>query len=173
MSASSPLLSNSGDSSRNPARANHTNAAAPSPLAKGLLTFLGVGRVVFGAGCLLAPALTLSILGVSTLSAEAALITRMFGAREIVIGKGLLLAERSAGFARRGNTAADTGVQFASREGVCRAIWVGVAADGLDALALVATFAMGSSVDGIAIARMLGAALIMVVTGLETAWLYP
>ena len=166
MSASSLLLSNS-DSSRKPATTNN-KAAAPSALAKGLLTLLGVSRIAFGVGCLLAPSLTLGILGVLTLSPEAALVARMFGGREIVIGEGLLLAERSAESAR-----ADTKAQLAAGEEVRRAVWLNVAMDSMDALAIIATFLHGSLVDGVVLAKLFGGALFMLSTGLETAWLYP
>lgn len=171
MSASSPLLSNSdSNSSRKPATTNN-KAAAPSAQAKGFLTLLGVSRIAFGLGCLLAPSLTLGILGVSTLSPEAALVARMFGGREIVIGEGLLLAERSAESARR--VAADTKAQFAAGEEVRRAVWLNVATDSMDALAIIAAFLHGSLVDGVVLAKLFGGALFMLSTGLETAWLYP
>ncbi|KAK0631477.1 hypothetical protein B0T14DRAFT_501776 [Immersiella caudata] len=160
MSASSPLLN--ANTSTNPAK----TTAAPSPLAKTLLNIIGITRAAFGVGCLLAPTFALQIVGISSpLSAEASIITRMFGVREIIVGEALLLADRSAK-AKRG-----TAAQEAGHEEVKRAIWLNVVTDALDVVALGFALAQGV-LDTATIGKMTVTALLYVGMGLETAWLY-
>ncbi|KAK4443186.1 hypothetical protein QBC34DRAFT_417532 [Podospora aff. communis PSN243] len=161
MSASSPLLNNSG-ANTNPAK----SSSAPSPLAKTLLNIVGITRAAFGVGCLIAPSFALQIVGLSSsLSAEASIITRMFGVREIIVGEALLLADRSAK-AKRG-----TAAQEAGHEEVKRAIWLNIATDSLDVVALAFALAQGV-LDKVTIGKMTVTALLYAGMGLETAWLY-
>ncbi|KAK0705484.1 hypothetical protein B0H67DRAFT_384904 [Lasiosphaeris hirsuta] len=138
----------------------------PTPFAKALLSILGISRSLFGVGLLLAPSLALGPLGITGLSAEAAVVTRMFGVREITIGSTLLLAERSAA-SKRGIPVAHQ----AGREEVRRNIWLNVATDGMDLVFLACLFASGT-VSGDVLARTAVGAVAMLVLGVETAWLY-
>lgn len=134
----------------------------PSRFTRGLVTFIGISRTIAGVGCLLAPSMTAKIFGFSTLSPEAALLARMFGAREIVIGEGLLLAEW---------TSQGRPHPKAAHQQVARAIWANVAIDGLDIVAVLLTLAVGVA-DGVPVGKMAATAGLFVVLGLEAAWMY-
>ncbi|KAK0717565.1 hypothetical protein B0T26DRAFT_299349 [Lasiosphaeria miniovina] len=145
---------------------------APSPLAKALLTFIGTTRTAFGIGCLIAPELAFQVAGLSSpLSAEASLIARQFGVREIVVGAGLVLAERQHATSAAvggggGGQGDDTGLK--------RAIWLSAATDGLDLIALAFAFALSKEgvLDGATLAKMAGTAALYAAAGLQTAWWY-
>ncbi|KAK5659607.1 hypothetical protein OQA88_811 [Cercophora sp. LCS_1] len=157
MADSTPLLNNG----NTPATKKQ-----PTPLAKTLLSIIGITRAAFGVGCLLAPSFALKIVGVNAaLSPEASILTRMFGVREIVVGETLLLAERSAS-AKRGTVA-----QVAGDEEVRRAIWLNVATDSLDVVALGFAFAQGI-LETATIGQLVGTAVLYAGAGLGTAWLY-
>lgn len=152
---------------------SHNNQAManlnPSSLAKGLLTFVGLSRALFGVGCVVSPALGMKFLGLSNMSTDAAILCRMFGVREIIVGGFLVLAERGRqAIARRGSTVAQ---QSAAADEVRRAIWWNVATDGLDAVAIVISFGQ-DSLDGPVFAKMVTTALVYFAAGLQTAWLY-
>ncbi|KAK1749542.1 hypothetical protein QBC47DRAFT_395637 [Echria macrotheca] len=161
MSASAP---HNNDSTGNTAKPKAIRA--PSPLAKTLVNVIGITRAAFGVGCLLAPSYALKIVGLtSALSPEASIITRMFGVREIIVGEALLLAERSAA-AKRG-----TAEEEAGHEEVTRSIWLNVATDSLDVVALAFGFAQGS-LDTLATWKMVLTAVLYAGMGLEASLLY-
>lgn len=144
---------------------------APSPLAKALLTFIGTTRAAFGIGCLVAPELAFQIVGLSSpLSAEASLIARQFGVREIVVGAGLLAAERQHTTA----TATATSGTPGQGAGLKRAVWLSAATDGLDLVALALAFAFSQEgvLDTATLAKMAGTAALYAAAGLQTAWWY-
>ena len=89
----------------------------------------------------------------------------MFGVREIIVGEWLLLAERSA-TAKRGTAAQDAG-----SEEVKRAIWLNVATDSLDLVAVGLAFAQGL-LGGVTAAKMTGTAVVYAVMGAEAGWLW-
>lgn len=140
-------------------------APRPSRITRGLITFIGISRTLTGLGCLLVPTMTAKAFGFSTLSPEAALIARMFGAREIVIGEGLLLAERCE------STSHGTPHLQAAHQQVTRAIWANIATDGLDIVALLLTLSAGMA-DGVPVGKMTVTAGLFVALGLEAAWMY-
>lgn len=133
-----------------------------SRITRGLITVIGVSRTLAGLGCLLAPAVTAKAFGFSTLSPEAALLTRMLGAREIVIGEGLLLAESASH---------GTPHLQAARQQVARGIWANIATDGLDIAAVLLTLVVGMA-DGVPVGKMAATAGLFVVLGLEAVWMY-
>lgn len=140
-----------------------TRGAKPTSFAQGLLTTVGGLRVLFGLGCLAAPALALGFIGLqpAVFSPQASLIVRQFGVREIVIGGFLVHAEQKRRSAGGGGGAE-----------IRRAIWWNVATDALDAVAIVAAHAQGSLDGGVVFWKMVGTALVMVAAGVETGWLY-
>ena len=146
---------------------NNTRDAAPKPslLAKSLVSFIGISRTVAGIGCLLAPMATAKILGFSTLSPEAALLTRMFGVREIVIGEGLLLAEKLV------STQRESAHSQPAQQQLSRAIWGNVLTDGLDIVAVLLTMGFGVA-EGLPLRIMSAIAGLFVVMGFEAAWVY-
>jgi hypothetical protein len=103
--------------------------------------------------------------GFSTMSPEAALMARMFGAREIVIGEGLLLAERCE------STSHGTPHSQAAHQQVVRAIWANIATDGLDIVAVLLALVIGMT-DGVPVGKMVITAGLFVVLGLEAAWMH-
>ncbi|KAK5662365.1 hypothetical protein OQA88_8275 [Cercophora sp. LCS_1] len=132
--------------------------ATPSPFAKGLLTFVGLIRAVYGVGCILAPALAVKFIGIANLSPEASILCRLFGVRDIVIGWLLLLAH-----AKRTPISGDGEVR--------RAIWWNIVMDGLDALTLGLAFAQGDLEAGL-FGKMVGGSLLDLGMGLALAWSY-
>ncbi|KAK1830669.1 hypothetical protein QBC39DRAFT_353597 [Podospora conica] len=148
-------------------KSNSAENTAPqsSRLARGLVTFIGVSRTLAGVGCLLAPSMTATLFGFSTLSPEAALLARMFGAREIVIGEGLLLAERHQ------STSHGTPQMHAAHQQLVRAIWANIAKDGLDILAVLVTLGLGMA-DEVPVGKMAATAGLFVGLGLGAVWMY-
>jgi hypothetical protein len=148
--SSSPLLKNN---------TTGTAASKPSILGRGLVSLIGISRTVAGVGCLLAPTVTAKVFGFSSLSPEAALLTRMFGVREIVIGEGLLLAERYSS------------TEAHAQQQVKRATWANVATDGLDLAAVLLTLWFGVA-EGLPLGMMSAMAGLFVGLGFGAVWAY-
>ncbi|KAK0713360.1 hypothetical protein B0T26DRAFT_717252 [Lasiosphaeria miniovina] len=142
---------------------------APSPLARTLLTFIGTTRAAFGICCLVAPELAFQIVGLSSpLSGAASLIARQFGVREIVIGAGLVVAERQH------TTSIAAGQGDRDSRGLKRAIWLSAATDGLDLVALGLAFAFAEEgvLDTPMLCKMAETAALYAIAGLQIAWWY-
>jgi hypothetical protein len=117
---------------------------------KPLVSFISLGRAIFGAAVVCAPITTCSIFGI-TITPTGAMLAEMFGAREVALGILLYTAKN------RLIASTPSEVKNSTKE-VKRLLWAGIGVDTFDFICFTGVLLAGT-VDKIGFAMLAGPAV--------------
>lgn len=132
-----------------------TDVTVPKQLLSVTLTTIktvSVLRIIFGAACVIAPQLTFEIFFYPVPTAFS-ILPRLFGIRELLLGALLFSAE-------------DRNIPSGGRREITRTLWANIAADSVDLISIMLSFAQGNLGRLPAVALGGGAGILLIVEGM-------